>query len=167
MPQAKYTPQQVANYFIEQARRQGVELTKIKLMKLVYISYAWYLYFTDQDLFDEKIEAWEYGPVIPAIRDKINENIEGNIIQDYIDGEDTKIPKEDFQTDEFLRITVNCIWDLYKNTTPFKLVGILHEEGSAWKAVYEKNKNNPINTEKNKKLIKKRAEIAINKIINN
>ena len=46
---AKYTPQQIANYFIHKARNEGIDLTKIKFTQLVYIAYAWYLCFTDEE----------------------------------------------------------------------------------------------------------------------
>ena len=40
---AKYTPQQIANYFIYMHKQEGKRLDFMKLLKLVYISYAWYL----------------------------------------------------------------------------------------------------------------------------
>jgi uncharacterized phage-associated protein len=42
-------------------------MTAMKLQKLVYYSQAWHLAWTEQPLFNEKIEAWRDGPVIPAL----------------------------------------------------------------------------------------------------
>ncbi|MGE3988922.1 Panacea domain-containing protein [Pseudorhodoplanes sp.] len=38
-----------------------------KLQKLVYYSQAWHSVWSDQSLFDSRIEAWANGPVCPAL----------------------------------------------------------------------------------------------------
>lgn len=38
-----------------------------KLQKLVYYSYAWHLVWDSERLFEERIEAWANGPVIPEL----------------------------------------------------------------------------------------------------
>lgn len=43
------------------------EITTMKLQKLVYYSQAWSLVWDDKPLFDDKIEAWINGPVIPSL----------------------------------------------------------------------------------------------------
>lgn len=42
-------------------------ITAMKLQKLVYYSQAWSLVWDDKPLFQEKIEAWANGPVVPAL----------------------------------------------------------------------------------------------------
>ena len=39
----------------------------IKLQKLVYYCQAWSLVWDEEPLFNEKIEAWVHGPVIPEL----------------------------------------------------------------------------------------------------
>lgn len=53
----------VAQYILEQCS----EITTIKLQKLVYYCQAWALVWTDAPLFNEKIEAWANGPVVPVL----------------------------------------------------------------------------------------------------
>lgn len=43
------------------------ETTAMKLEKLLYYSQAWHLAWTEQPLFDDKIEAWRDGPVVPSL----------------------------------------------------------------------------------------------------
>jgi uncharacterized phage-associated protein len=38
-----------------------------RLQKLVYYCQAWYLVWAGRPLFDDRIEAWANGPVIPAL----------------------------------------------------------------------------------------------------
>lgn len=43
------------------------QLTAMKLQKLVYYSQAWSLVWDEAPLFEESIEAWMNGPVIPSL----------------------------------------------------------------------------------------------------
>jgi uncharacterized phage-associated protein len=53
----------VAQYILQ---RRG-EMTAMKLQKLVYYSQAWHIAWSDEKLFDERIEAWADGPVCPQL----------------------------------------------------------------------------------------------------
>lgn len=53
----------VAQYILQ---RLG-PMTTMKLQKLVYYAQAWSLAWDQQPLFDQPIEAWDYGPVVPAL----------------------------------------------------------------------------------------------------
>ncbi|WP_131783195.1 Panacea domain-containing protein [Legionella gresilensis] len=55
----------VAKYILE---KQG-EMTAMKLQKLVYYSQAWHAVWEEKPLFEEKIQAWVNGPVIPELYD--------------------------------------------------------------------------------------------------
>jgi uncharacterized phage-associated protein len=57
------TAHDVAAFILMQ---QG-EMTAMKLQKLVYYSQAWSLVWDEEPLFDEPIQAWANGPVIPAL----------------------------------------------------------------------------------------------------
>ena len=43
------------------------EMSTWKLQKLVYYSQAWHSVWEDKPLFDEEIEAWANGPVVPRL----------------------------------------------------------------------------------------------------
>jgi uncharacterized phage-associated protein len=46
---------------------KGENITNLKLQKLLYYSQAWYLANYDKPLFDDPIEAWVHGPVVPSV----------------------------------------------------------------------------------------------------
>jgi uncharacterized phage-associated protein len=46
------------------------EMTAMKLQKLVYYAQAWALVWDEEPLFEERIEAWANGPVVPALYDR-------------------------------------------------------------------------------------------------
>lgn len=43
------------------------EMTAMRLQKLVYYAQAWSLVWDEEPLFEERIEAWANGPVVPAL----------------------------------------------------------------------------------------------------
>lgn len=53
----------VAAYIL---RKKGA-MTAMKLQKLVYYCQAWSLVWDEEPLFDEEIQAWVNGPVLPAL----------------------------------------------------------------------------------------------------
>lgn len=57
------TVHDVAAYILQQ---KG-PMTAMKLQKLVYYSQAWSLVWDEQPLFQEWIEAWANGPVVPEL----------------------------------------------------------------------------------------------------
>ena len=61
----------VANVLLSTARAQQKSLTPLQLMKLAYMSHGWMLAMTGKPLFNNRIEAWKYGPVIPDLYTQI------------------------------------------------------------------------------------------------
>jgi len=64
---ADSTAKAVTDAFVRLSRENRSEITNLKLQKLLYYAQAWYLVFNDRPLFDENIEAWVHGPVVPEI----------------------------------------------------------------------------------------------------
>lgn len=56
----------VANFFII-GTRSPANMTNMKVNKLLYYAQAWALVRLGTPLFDEQIEAWQHGPVIPSV----------------------------------------------------------------------------------------------------
>lgn len=57
----------VADDILRVAKAQGRALTPLQLMKLTYIAHGYALGRGIGDLFNARIEAWKYGPVIPDL----------------------------------------------------------------------------------------------------
>src|SRR4051794_28085835 len=68
MPTTPQSSFAVARYFIEQSQRDGIlDLTPMKVLKLVYIAHGWVLSSADAPLISESVQAWKFGPVIPSL----------------------------------------------------------------------------------------------------
>src|SRR6266567_7157103 len=64
---ADTTARRVADLILHSAFEQKIEITNLKLQKLLYYCQAWYLAIQDRPLFGERIEAWVHGPVVPPV----------------------------------------------------------------------------------------------------
>ncbi|MDC4872757.1 DUF4065 domain-containing protein, partial [Acinetobacter baumannii] len=64
---------QVANKIIESGKNKNPPqyYTPMQLLKLVYIAHGWMLALFNRPLFNEKVEAWKYGPVIPELYEAV------------------------------------------------------------------------------------------------
>ena len=65
----KMTPKlkEVVDFFIVKSAEEKIPLTNKKLQKLIYYAQAWNLVFNNKPLFDDTIEAWIHGPVVPSV----------------------------------------------------------------------------------------------------
>lgn len=57
----------VADYIISQNDPNGWEITNLKLQKLLYYCQGFYLAIKDDPMFNERIEHWDNGPVVPEM----------------------------------------------------------------------------------------------------
>jgi uncharacterized phage-associated protein len=134
-----YNPTTVANYFIDKYSKNG-NLTPMKVIKLTYVAYGWYLALTDNKsrLIDEAPIAWDFGPVFPSLYYSIKQ-YKKEIIKDKIPNSVNaqEIRKED-------KAFLDKIWDIYGRFDGIYLSALTHKEGTPWKKVYRKDCNSVI-----------------------
>lgn len=132
-----YKASEVAKYFIylgsqkvigEGKEREGI--TNLKLQKILYFAQAYFLAKVGKPLFLDSIEAWEYGPVVPAIYRKYRKNGNNPIIDEK---DKSKISLEDKQI-------LNTIWEAFGGYSAGKLVDISHSH-APWKDAYNSADN--------------------------
>ena len=61
------TASEVAKFILGRFQSKGEPINNLKLQKLLYYSQAWHLAIHGNPLFNERIEAWTHGPVIPTV----------------------------------------------------------------------------------------------------
>ena len=153
---AKYTPQQIANYFIYMHKQAGKKLDFMKLLKLVYISYAWYLNRKDEKLFDESIQAWNDGPVIPSLYHEFKTQPKFDITEYSTNSTMFAMTVE--PTDDDVHRILGAVFKMYGNSNGKKLSNITHDN-APWKNAIKKGYYAIIDDED----IKQAAEIGLNK----
>lgn len=135
-----YTPQDVANFFLDKGDEAGLPISAMKLQKLVYIAYGWYLALTGERLFDEDIEAWQHGPVIPSLYHEFKRfrgnPIEGRASLYDFDSNDLRIPGIDEGDEDTLSI-LQRVWEIYHPFDGWALRGKTHQPDTPWSQVYD------------------------------
>ncbi|MEO5358754.1 MAG: DUF4065 domain-containing protein [Nitrospirae bacterium YQR-1] len=124
-----YSCNDIANYFLFKAEEGEELISNLKLQKLVYYAQGLYLIFFKKPLFEESIEAWTYGPVIPTLYHRYKESGAGSIP-----------PPENFTPDviaENDREFLDEIFDVFGQFSAIRLKDIAHED-MCWKQAYDK-----------------------------
>lgn len=149
-------PEQVANTFISLAVTEKLgNLTPLKLIKLVYIFYAWYLYFDENDTppFKEQPEAWKHGPVFPSLHTAFGryggENLNAKHFVRYFDSSEIPIVEinNNDGEDSLESKIISIVWGVYKNKTGEELSELTHEKGSAWDKAYSPGRYEVLNAD--------------------
>lgn len=71
-PRKKPTALHVAQYFISQSKISSpYAVTNLKLQKLLYYAQGFHLAVYGEPLFEEEIQAWAHGPVIPSVYNRL------------------------------------------------------------------------------------------------
>jgi len=130
---ATHTAFEVANAFLKLAERDGVTLTNLRLQKLVYIAFGYYVAVFNERMFDDEIQAWYFGPVIPNLYRALKK-YGADEVTNYIDEEDA------IEEDSPEMKIIESVWDSYKDFDAIQLSNLTHEEGTPWSAVWEQSK---------------------------
>lgn len=116
----------VAKYFLAQVDEEiGDSITNLKLQKLVYYAQGFHLALYDKPLFEEDIEAWQHGPVIPSVYHKYKEHGSNSIQK-----EDLDFDLFDGETKDLL----DEVYEVFGQFSAWKLRNMTHEEPT-WKDV--------------------------------
>ena len=151
---APYPAAAIANRFLQLGGEQGVALTHMQIQKLVYFAHGWHLGLGYGRLSGETPQAFEWGPVFPALyraakgwgADPIAEPIRVDIPTET-GGEyrmamiAPRIPNDD-EDDERARQVVDRVWQVYGDKLGAELSRISHDEGGPWYAARKKVKGN-------------------------
>lgn len=121
---------QVAETILREAKSVGRELTPMQLIKLTYIAHGWSLAVNGRDLFEDRIEAWKYGPVIPALY-QATKHFGRRPIPLLMVGD----PNEKL-LDDLDYALVKDVYAKYRHLTGVQLSDLTHRSGSPWHEVY-------------------------------
>lgn len=108
----------VANYILTQRS----PVTAMKLQKLVYYAQAWSLVWEEEPIFNERIEAWANGPVVPELY-QIHKGFFK--VHKWPQGDPTVFTKEQYDT-------MNGVLEFYGKMSSQALSDLTHSE-DPWK----------------------------------
>lgn len=118
----------------------------MKLLKLTYIAYGWVIAVLNVKLFEEEIEAWKYGPVIPSIYHEFKHfgsaPIEDSYAQEYDPFEDfvARIPKVSNKNEADIAEVLELVWGIYGDKSATELMRMTHKKDTPWDKVWNQDK---------------------------
>ena len=135
----------IANFFVDiSVKGKENDITNLKLNKLVYYAQAWSFVKLGHGIFNEKVEAWDNGPVVPSVYHAFKKYGK-NIIQNT---------EKTYQPDKFTAEEIDFLLEIDENYSKYsasELVRQTHKIGSPWQSVYIPDvKNIEISPEKMK-----------------
>lgn len=132
---------EVAKYFLFLARSKnaGDTLSNLKLQKMLYYAQGYFLALHHKPLFDEKIEAWEHGPVVREVYNAFKKYSSNSIPFSEIDDFTTGFISENKEALDLLPF----IFNKYGSLGAWILRDKTHNE-TPWKNAYSLYLNNEI-----------------------
>ncbi|HEU4609492.1 MAG TPA: type II toxin-antitoxin system antitoxin SocA domain-containing protein [Chitinophagaceae bacterium] len=154
-----YSSIQIANYFLRKGQNTGIEITPMKLIKLVYIAHGWTLGFKDEPLLIEQVYAWKYGPVIEKLYDYFKVYGSSPISELYAPNFIQPPPLPGKEAEEILE----AVWKAYGHFDGISLSAMTHKKGTPWYSIWHQKRANesaqiPIPNDLIKKYYKEKIE---------
>ena len=146
----------VARYIVNYANDNGMIISNLKLQKILYFVQLEFLLNKKTRCFEDDIEAWDFGPVVPSVYHEFKKYGASSIpkvsvVYDTSKGwfklEQVKF-ESNFPSDE--KELINDVIRECDNYTPGQLVEITHNQ-MPWKKAYNSGINTVI-TEKSMKM---------------
>lgn len=124
------TSSDIAKYFLAKANADTGDLvSNLKLQKLVYYAQGFSLAILDVPLFDEDIEAWMHGPVVPDLYREYKEFGSGAIPTENLD-----LDRSMFSVEQ--KDVLDQVYEQYGQFSAWKLREMTHKE-APWKNNYD------------------------------
>jgi uncharacterized phage-associated protein len=114
----------VANEFLDLAKDDGSLITPMKLLKLVYFAQGWSLGLRRRPLFNDSVQAWEYGPVVPAVYHEFKHNGSSPIIE--------KADSYGFTLAQADKALLRRVWEVYGQYPAADLSKMSHDPAGPW-----------------------------------
>jgi uncharacterized phage-associated protein len=115
-----YTADQVARYFLALTDADDNDVSNLKLQKLCYYAQGLCSAMRGSPLFADRIEAWDHGPVVPALYHEYKKH-----------GSQPIPPEGEFNRKELAEADRKALADVYTyyaQFSPWRLRNMTHEE---------------------------------------
>lgn len=123
----KISAMDLSKYVIAYVHNKGNGITHLKLQKILYFIQGEYIKQYNTPLFDEKMEAWMYGPVICDVYFQYCEN---GALELYVDSKEAQKVKDSLPLE--VRNLIDSVLDKMGSKTSRELVQISHGQ-DPWK----------------------------------
>lgn len=141
----------VSRHVINYSNTQDYGISNLKLQKILYFIQAFFLVSTSERCFEERIEAWDFGPVVPEAYREYKQFGSGDIPSIsyiiYFNDEDIWESKVTKYNDDVIfeedKLKIESVVDKFADYSATDLVTITHSQ-SPWINAYRRGQNNEI-----------------------
>ena len=140
----------ISRYTINYSNKKQYGISNLKLQKLLYFIQAYFVALTNSHIpcFEERIEAWDFGPVVPVAYNeyKAYGSSEIPFISSYINFQDNdiwnsrRIPFDETCIAEEDRRLIAAVIDQFSDYSSTDLVNLTHRQ-APWSEVYSPKSN--------------------------
>jgi len=132
-----HTALEIAQYIINKCINSGNPVSNLQLQKILYYVQGEYMKKKNgEPLFEDRMEAWQYGPVIPNVYYNYNCHSSSSIV----------VKQNDVELEEFESQIIDPIISEKSIYSAWSLVEKTHSE-KPWNSSYEEGKKNEITNE--------------------
>lgn len=132
------SPMHVANNLLLRGQSEKVDITPLKLQKLIYFLYKDYLKKTGEPLFSEQFETWTFGPVVPSIYAEFSSYGKKPIRTFARDSRGKSFMVTESGT---FGMSLDKVWGIYGRLSGETLSRLTHKEGTAWSKAKDRKSN--------------------------
>lgn len=126
-----YKAEQVAGYIVKKCVSDGQPISNLQLQKILYYVQLSFLK-TSGALFEDDFEAWQFGPVVPAVYYKYSAY--GSMPIDIFESK--------YHLDSDSMAIIDPIVDEKRELNPWDLVKETHRNDGAWDRIFQHGKGN-------------------------
>lgn len=127
----------VAQYIINETLNKGYPVSNLKLQKMLYFVQGVMLVNYGRPAFEDRIEAWQYGPVVPEVYFAYSSYGATPILLQY----------DEINLDAEEKNAANIVIKSFLKTPAFALVNETHKVNSPWYDAYHSSGDNIISNE--------------------
>ncbi len=124
-----YAPLAFANEFVLKSAPSGC--VHMKLQKLVYLCYGWWLVEHNEPIMNEAPEVWRHGPVFSSLYDNLKGHGHRSItnLQRHFF---SQVPDRIDDGDDEALALVDWVWERYGGYGQFALSDMTHQPNTPW-----------------------------------
>lgn len=122
----------IAKYIVAKCARDEIPISNLQLQKILYYVQREYVRKTGEGLFSDKIEAWQFGPVVRDVY----------YTYSIFGGSPIRFFDESISLDGDVTAIIDPIIEEKRVLDPWALVDDTHKTGGAWDQIYKNGNGN-------------------------
>lgn len=128
----------LSNNILLRAKREHIQVTPMKLQKLLYYVCAKYVKETGGSPISEQFEVWDYGPVVPSVYSEFKP-FRASPINRFSKNAKGEAKIVDEEANPILTDCINYVWSRFKNLDGIELAKRTHLKGSGWYVAFQRD----------------------------